>query len=103
MSITSDFRNLCTPAMFYLVISIFAWIVIFLQNAGNTSKYCVGSFSCNVPSTILIMFLKLIYILFWTWVLNLICKNGHKYISWFLVLLPFILFFIFIGMIMINQ
>ena len=32
-------------------------------------------------------------ILFWTWVLNIICKAGYKWVSWLLVLLPFILIF----------
>lgn len=102
-SIKNDFRHLCSPAMFFLAISMISWVIILIQNLGNKSKYCVGFFSCRVPHTGIIMAVKLIYILFWTWILNLICKNGHKSIAWFLVLLPYILFFILIGMIMINQ
>jgi hypothetical protein len=51
----------------------------------------------------LVFIIKLIYILFWTWVLNLICKDGHTNISWLLVLLPFILLFVMIGLLMINM
>jgi len=76
--------------------------MILFQNLGNSNSYHIGNFSCRVPSTILIFTIKLIYILFWTWILNLICKDGHTGISWLLVLLPFILFFVLIGMIMIN-
>jgi hypothetical protein len=42
----------------------------------------------------LVFIVKLIYIFFWTWILNLMCKDGHSEISWFLVLLPFILYFL---------
>jgi hypothetical protein len=46
---------------------------------------------------------KLIYILFWSWVLNLICKDGHTGISWLLVLFPFILLFVMMGLLIINM
>jgi hypothetical protein len=42
---------------------------------------------------LLLFVVKLIYILFWTWILNLICKDGHSGISWLLVLVPFVLMF----------
>jgi len=93
-TIASDFKHLCTPALIYLVISIVAWIFILIQNLGHTHSYNVGSFSCKVPHTGAIMIIKLIYILFWTWILHLICRTGHKGIAYFLVFLPFILFFI---------
>jgi len=34
-----DFKNLCTPAFIYLFISVFIFIVIAIQNFGNTTKY----------------------------------------------------------------
>jgi hypothetical protein len=95
-------KDLCTPSFVYFIISIIALVLMLLQNFGNARRYNVGSFSCNVPNTYIIFIIKLIYILFWTWVLDLICKSGHVGISWFLVLLPFILLFIIIGYIMIN-
>lgn len=96
-------RELCTPALVYFVISVIALLISILQNLGNNKKYTLGSYSCKVPSTIMVFILKVIYILFWTWVLNLICKSGHKEISWFLVLLPFILLFVAMGMMMIKK
>jgi len=95
-------KDLCTPAMIYFVISVVALIAVLLQNLGNQSTYQIGSFSCMVPNTALIFIIKLIYILFWTWILNLICKDGHTGISWLLVLLPFILLFVIIGILMLN-
>ena len=95
--------DLCTPAMIYFVISIIALVMVLLQNLGNHNIYQVGSFSCAVPNTALIFIIKLIYVLFWTWVLNLICKDGHSGISWMLLLLPFILLFVMMGILMVNM
>lgn len=103
MAFPKSLKELCTPALVYFVISIISLVLVLLQNLGNTNSYYVGSFSCRVPNTILVFIVKLIYILFWTWILNLICKDGHIGISWLLVLLPWILLFVIIGMIMINQ
>ena len=96
-------KDLCMPAMIYFIISMFVLILVLFQNLGNTTKYNVGSFSCNVPSTSLCFIFKFIYVLFWTYVLNLICKDGHKGLSWLLLLLPFIFLFVIIGIIMINM
>ena len=41
--------------------------------------------------------------MFWTWILNLMCKDGHKNIAWFLVLLPFIMIFVITGIVMVKQ
>ena len=46
-----DFKNLCTPAFFYLAISVVLFVVIAVQNFGNTSKYCLGNYECYVPNT----------------------------------------------------
>ena len=102
MAFPRSLKELCSPAALYFIVSIFSLLMILFQNLGNSNSYHMGNFSCRVPSTTLIFIIKLIYILFWTWILNLICKDGHTGISWLLVLLPFILFFILIGIIMIN-
>jgi hypothetical protein len=96
-------KELCTPAMIYFVISIIALVMVLFQNLGNNNSYNVGSFSCRVPNTALVFIVKLIYVLFWTYVLNLICKDGHTSLSWLLVLLPWILLFVMIGILMLNM
>lgn len=102
MAFPKSLKELCTPALVYFVISIISLSMILFQNLGNTHYYNIGSFTNEVPNTALIFIIKLIYILFWTWVLNLICKDGHSIISWLLVLLPFILLFVIIGLFMIS-
>ena len=96
-------KKLCTPAYVYLVISVVSIIVIMFQNGGNTDKYCICSFECPVPSTPLVFFFKFLYVAFWTFVLDSICKAGHKRFSWFLVILPFLLFFVLLGLMMATQ
>jgi hypothetical protein len=91
-------KDLCTPSYVYLVISTIAVIVMAIQNFGNINTYCVGSLTCVVGSTALVFAIKVLYILFWTWILNLICKAGVPQLAWFLVLLPFILFFILVAL-----
>ena len=103
VNVTKKIKELSVPAMIYFVISIIGLVVILLQNLKNNNMYNIGSFSCRVPNTAIIFIVKLIYILFWTYVLNLICKDGHTGISWLLILLPWILLFVIIGLIMINM
>uniref|UniRef100_A0A6C0F8E5 Transmembrane protein n=1 Tax=viral metagenome TaxID=1070528 RepID=A0A6C0F8E5_9ZZZZ len=103
MAFPKRLNQLCTPSLVYFVISMIALAISVVQNMGNRNKYSLGNFSCRVPSTIAVFIVKVIYILFWTWILNLICKDGYTSISWILVLLPFILLFVIMGLIMINQ
>ena len=94
----STTKNLCTPAFVYFAVSILGLILIIFNNLGNTIIYNLGTFSANVPNTTLIFVIKLIYILFWTWILNLICRDGHSGVAWFLVLFPFVLIFLIMWM-----
>jgi hypothetical protein len=88
-------RDLCTPAIVYLAISILSLLMMFYNNYNNVDVYCLGDFSCKLNVSIYTIFMvKLVVILFWTWILNIICHNGSTYIAWFLVLLPFITFLI---------
>jgi hypothetical protein len=71
--------KICTPVYIYLVISIISFLMMIGMNASGMA---------------LMGFV--IKILIWSFVLNLICKAGYANVSWFLVLLPFILMFIYI-------
>lgn len=95
-------KNLCTPAYVYLVISLISIVVIAIQNAGNVDKYCLGYLSCNVPNTTMVFLIKILYVLFWTWVLNLICDAGIPSLSWFLVVFPIVLSFVLIAFMMMD-
>lgn len=104
MKLTKRFSKLCTPAMLYFVLSIISFALMAFQNmSGDHHKYCLGTYSCQVENMPGIFIFKLVYILFWTWVLNLLCKLGYTGISWFLVLLPFILLFVLLGIMIVTR
>lgn len=65
--------NLCKPAFIYFVISSFLIVM--------------GIFYKFQTST---LFAKIIFVLFWTWFLNFLCKQGKTNISWFLLILPYV-------------
>jgi hypothetical protein len=96
-------KKLCTPAYVYLVISVIAIVALMFQNSGNVDVYCIVNYECPVPNTALIFFVEFLYVAFWTFVLDSICKAGHKQFSWFLVLFPFILFFVLLGLMIVAQ
>jgi hypothetical protein len=101
--ILGDFRHLCKPAMVYLAISVVALVAIAYQNMGMNNMYCMGNFSCYVPSTTAVIFSEALYILFWTWILHLMCRTGYASISWFMVVFPLVLFFVLIGLMMLAS
>jgi len=76
-----DFSKLCTPARIYFAIAVIAAII--------------GLFS---GLSLMIAFWNLIFAFIWTYVLGWLCDKGYTYISWFLVLLPYII----IGLAMFN-
>ena len=90
---SSSSPMLCAPALTYLVISLIALAVSGLQNARNTNAYAVGHLSYPVQSTAYVFILKIIWFLFWTWLLNVLCSKGYKTVAWVLVAIPFLVFF----------
>jgi hypothetical protein len=68
------FKQLCTPAQVYLVIAILAGLFALL-NRNSVSHVVVN----------------LLFALVWTFMLSWLCKQGYENLSWFLVLLPYII------------
>jgi hypothetical protein len=91
MAFPKSLKELCNPSLFYFIMSIVGLLIVAFQNMGNNNELMVGSTMLKVENSPVIFIVKLLYILFWTWILNLICKDGHSGISWLLVLMPFIL------------
>lgn len=100
MAFPKNINQICTPARVYFVISILGLAMSVIQNFGNNGVYAMGPYSCSVPSKLLVFGFQIIYVFFWTWILNLICKDGQPGIAWFLVLLPILLFFVMVGLLM---
>ena len=86
--------ELCGPAKFYAILSTVSLLFIIFQNIGS-NRFCLGVYSC--PShPIKVIFWKILYIIFWTWIITLLCKLSVGF-AWFFVLIPFILVFLLMG------
>jgi energy-coupling factor transporter transmembrane protein EcfT len=68
------FKELCTPARIYFAIAVIASIVALFNG--------IGVFAVAI---------KLLFAFVWTFILGWLCKKGFTSISWFLVLLPYII------------
>ena len=102
MNLAKTIKSLCTPAYVYLVISVVGLVLSMVQNNGNSTTYCLGPHQCGVPDTKMVFLGQAVYIALWTYVLQQICRSGYKEVSWFIVLIPFILMAVMIGMLMIR-
>jgi hypothetical protein len=69
-----NFAKLCTPAKIYFAIAVIAAIIALFNGIG-----------------ILAVLLKLFFAFIWTMILGWLCKKGWHSLSWFLVLLPYII------------
>lgn len=99
----SSMKNLCSPAFVYLMLSVFSILILAFQNVGNTDSYCIGLYECDAQNTLMIFVFKIMYVIFWTFILNLLCKSGFNQLAWFLVILPFLLLFVLIGLFVFNS
>tara|TARA_B100001093_G_C26850397_1_gene1024873 strand:- start:478 stop:861 length:384 start_codon:yes stop_codon:yes gene_type:complete len=93
----------CTPALIYLALSVITLTIIVVQNLilGSSNELCVGSARCSFSHKVLALGLNVLYIAFWTWLLNYFCRKGLKSLSWFLLLLPFLISAVLIGIVFI--
>ena len=69
-----EFSKLCTPAKIYFAIAVIASLFALLSGVA-----------------ILAIFVKLFFAFIWTYILSWLCQKGYKNLSWFLVLLPYII------------
>jgi hypothetical protein len=69
-----DFSKLCTPAKIYFAIAVIATIIALFSGL-----------------SVMAAVIKLIFAFIWTFILGWLCDKGYKSLSWFLVLLPYII------------
>lgn len=98
-------KELCTPASVYLYISAIGLVASIIQNVMNfnNNTYKCGAYAMIVPSVFLIFLFKFIYISFWTYILNLLCKDNNKTLAWLLVIFPFLLLFVILGLLILTS
>jgi hypothetical protein len=70
----TDFNKLCTPARLYFAFSVLSCIILLFNRI-----------------SVLAVFTKLIFAFLWAFILGWLCSKGYESLSWFLVLLPFVM------------
>ena len=98
-----DLRKMCTPATIYFVISLLGLILLGILNLNTPDRLCIGDYSCYVGNNTIVFVLNAIYILFWTFILDLMCKAGYSNLSWFILLLPFIILIVLFLVLMVKS
>ena len=84
---SKDFEKLCTPAKLYFALAILSILI--------------GLFSGFHFMAILG---KLIFAVIYTFILGWLCSKGFKSLSWFLVLLPYVLILLgFFGLLTLSK
>jgi hypothetical protein len=69
-----EFSKLCTPAKIYFAIAVIACLISLMNGLG-----------------IVAVLMKIIFAFVWTFILAWLCSKGYQSVSWFLVLLPYII------------
>ena len=69
-----EFAKLCTPAKIYFTIAAISSIIALF----NGFRFMV-------------VFWRILIALVWTYILSWLCKKGFRALSWFIVLLPYII------------
>lgn len=80
-SLKASFRSpmatavaLCTPSLIYLVLGVLSLLMIAFKKFSAIT-----------------LVVQAVFILSWTWVLNYLCSKGYSSVSWFFVLLPYVI------------
>jgi hypothetical protein len=97
------FDKICTPAQIYLIVSFILMVLsyfgmnaisqqITLNQANNSFLQSLNfTYQKDTRTSYLV---QAAFIVLWTWVLSFLCKKGFSNLSWFLVLLPWVLMFL---------
>ena len=104
-------KNLCTPAHIYFVVSVILLLLgyfgmneitrIIKLNQDDNKLLQTLNFTYQKDARVTYTF-QIVFILVWTWILNLLCTKGYKNLSWFLVLFPWLLSFIAVFVYLLN-
>ena len=79
---TSSISKLCTPSYLYFVISFILLLIMIVQNfLGNDNTFCIGNYKCTIANKTIILTLNFIYIVFWTFILDLMCNQVEKLVN----------------------
>lgn len=79
------FKELCTPAKIYFILAVISFVFAMINKV-------------NMQTTLT----NLLFAVVWTYILGWLCSKGYKSVSWFLVLLPYVLILLGVVFVMIK-
>lgn len=78
-------KKFCTPALVYFMISVTSMLLLLILTLTNKKLKSKRMMILNI------LLFHFISVLFWSFVLNLICKYVDIRVSWFLVIFPYVM------------
>ena len=97
------FDKLCTPAQIYLIVSVVMLVLSYFGLSAISQQLHAHKSSSPMLQSLNFTYQKDsrtsyvvqgVFIILWTWVLSYLCRKGYTSLSWFLVLLPWVLMFL---------
>jgi len=105
------FDKLCAPAQIYLIVSIILLVLSYFGLSAISQQLDIHQSSSPLLQSLNFTYQKDsrtsyvvqgVFIILWTWVLSYFCRKGYTSLSWFLVLLPWVLMFLAFFVYIIN-
>lgn len=97
------FDKICTPAQIYLIVSFILMVLSYFGLSAISQQITLNQANNSFLQSLNFTYQKdtrtsyvvqAVFIVLWTWVLSYLCKKGFSNLSWFLVLLPWVLMFL---------
>ena len=97
------FDKLCTPAQIYLIVSFILMVLSYFGLNAISQQITLNQSNSSFLQSLNFTYQKdartsyvvqAVFIVLWTWVLSYLCNKGFSNLSWFLILLPWILMFL---------
>ena len=93
MNIQKSYNSLCLPSKIYTTLAFVGLLFSIIM------MFKLGAFTLMSLFGIV---LRIVFYLFWTWVLDSLCNNGYSMVSWILLGMPYFILIIAILLIPIK-
>ena len=97
------FDKLCIPAQIYLIVSFILMVLSYFGLNAISQQLTLNQSNSSFLQSLNFTYQKdartsyvvqAVFIVLWTWVVSYLCNKGFSNLSWFLILLPWVLMFL---------